>query len=100
MRHAELQHCRRPGNERHRCDPRATRLVAVEWNSDREGPSLFQVTECTGESREPCCPLRHGTAGDCELFWDGECHAPFCGAGLLASMSVILDLKAAVALWP
>ena len=74
VRHAELQHCGRPGRQRHRCDPRATRLVALEWDSERQGPSLFQGAEGIGEPSEPGGALREVAAGNREALRDGDRH--------------------------
>ena len=75
VRHAEFQYCRPPGRKRHRRDPGATHLVAVERSPDRQRPSLFQVTEQVGELREPCGALRHVAASGGEPSGDGEGHS-------------------------
>jgi hypothetical protein len=36
VRHTEFQHRGLPGRERYRPNPRATRLVAIKWNTEPE----------------------------------------------------------------
>jgi hypothetical protein len=76
MRHAKLQHGRRPGSHYDGRDPRATHLVAVERTPERERPSVFQVTKRIGKSREPCCALGDVAARRRQSAWNGERHSP------------------------